>query len=245
VSDIFDETEENLRTDKWVAIIKAALPIVGIALGAALVLALAVWGWQSWQASVAAKSSEAYQDALETAGKGDLPGAKSKLQAVAKTGNAAYKSMALMALGGLALNENNAAEAVKDFDQAAGVAPSPMFKDMAVLKSVMVTLDTAKYDDVKARLTPLAKDGRPYASMAKEALAIARLQSGDVKGARSDLNVLTLTLGTPEGVKDRASLLIQAIDSGAFPAAKAAQALPEAKAPAMPQQMPGAAQPAQ
>ncbi len=245
MSDIFDETEENLRADKWVAIVKTALPIVGIALGSALVLALGVWGFQSWQANIAAKASETYQEALDSAGKGDMATAKTKLQAVAKTGNAAYKSMALMALGGLAMNDNNQAEAVKDFDQAASVAPSPDLKDMAVLKSVMVKIDTAKYDDVKTRLAPLAKDGRPYAPMAKEALAIAKLQSGDVKGARSDLNVLTLTLGTPDGVKDRASLLIQAIDSGAFPTAKAALALPEAKAPAMPQMQGMPQQPAQ
>ncbi len=244
MSDIFDETEENLRADKWVAIVKSALPIVGVALGGALVLALGVWGFQSWQTGIATKASETYQEALETAGKGDMAGAKAKLQTVSKTGNSAYKSMALMALGGLAMNENNSAEAIKDFDQAAGVAPSADLKDMAVLKSVMLQIDTAKYDDVKARLAPLAKDGRPYAPLAKETLAVAKLQSGDVKGARSDLNVLTLTLGTPDGVKDRASLLIQAIDSGAFASAKAALALPEAKAPPMPQ-MQGMTQPAQ
>lgn len=245
MSDIFDETEENLRADKWVAIVKSALPIVSVALGGALVLALGVWGFQSWQNGIATKASETYQEALDSAGKGDMNGAKTKLQAVSKTGNAAYKSMALMALGGLAMNDNNQAEAVKDFDEAAKMAPSADLKDMAVLKSVMVQIDTAKYDDIKARLTPLAGDKRPYASMAKEALAIAKLQSGDVKGARADLNVLTLTLGTPDGVKDRASLLIQAIDSGAFPTAKAALALPEAKAPATPQMQGMAAPPAQ
>jgi hypothetical protein len=244
VSDIFDETEENLRADKWVAIVKSSLPIVGSVLGGALVLALGVWGFQSWQTNIATKASETYQEALETAGKGDMAGAKTKLLTVTTSGNAAYKSMAWMALGGLAQNDNNSAEAIKDFDKAASVAPSPDLKDMAVLKSVMLQIDTAKYDDIKARLTPLTGDKHPYAPLAKEALAIAKLQSGDVKGARSDLNVLTLTLGTPEGVKDRAGLLIQAIDSGAFPTAKAAMALPEAKAPAM-QQMPGVAGPSQ
>ncbi len=244
MSDIFDETEENLRADKWVAIIKTALPIVFIALGGALIIALGVWGWQSWQTSIATKSSETYQEALDTAGKGDIPGAKTKLQDVAKSGNAAYKSLALMTLGGLAANDNNSAEAIKDFEQAARTAPTQALKDMAVLKSAMLQIDTAKFDDIKALLTPLTGDKRPFAPMAKEALAIAKLQAGDVKGARSDLQVLTLTLGTPDGVKERAGLVIQAIDSGALPAAKAALALPEAKAPVMPQ-MQGMAPPSQ
>ncbi len=238
MSDIFDETEENLRADKWVAIVKTALPIVGVALGGALVLALGVWGWQKYEQGVSNTSSETFQAALDAGNKGDVAGAKTRFQTVAKSGNAAYKSMALMELAGMAVTDNNTAEAIKDFDQAASVAPTPALKDMAVLKSAMLQIDTAKFDDIKARLTPLAKDGRPFAPLAKEALAIAKLQSGDVKGARADLQVLTLTLGTPDGVKQRAGDVIQAIDSGTFSAAKAALALPEAKAPAMPQ-MPG------
>jgi len=244
VSDIFDETEENLRADKWVSIVRTALPIVGVALGGALILALGVWGWQKYEEGVSNKASETFQAALDAGNKGDVAGAKTKFQDVAKSGNAAYKSMALMELGGMAVTDNNTAEAIKDFDQAASVAPTPALKDMAVLKSAMLQIDTAKFDDIKARLTPLANDKRPFAPLAKEALAVAKLQAGDVKGARADLQVLTLTLGTPDGVKQRAGDLIQVIDSGSLPSAKAALALPEAKAPVMPQ-LPGVVQPSQ
>lgn len=244
MSDIFDETEENLRADRWVTIVKKALPVVGIALGGALVVALGVWGWQKYEQTVSNTASETFQAALDAGNKGDVAGAKTKFQTVAKSGNAAYKSMALMELGGMAVTDNNTAEAIKDFDQAAGAAPTPALKDMAVLKSAMLQIDTAKFDDIKARLTPLTGDKRPFAPLAKEALAVAKLQAGDVKGARADLQVLTLTLGTPDGVKQRAGDLIQVIDSGSFPAAKAALALPEAKAPVMPQ-MQGMVQPPQ
>ena len=244
MSDIFDETEENLRADKWVSIVRTALPIVGVALGGALILALGVWGWQKYEEGVSNKASETFQAALDAGNKGDVAGAKTKFQDVAKSGNAAYKSMALMELGGMAVTDNNTAEAIKDFDQAASVAPTPALKDMAVLKSAMLQIDTAKFDDIKARLTPLANDKRPFAPLAKEALAVAKLQAGDVKGARADLQVLTLTLGTPDGVKQRAGDLIQVIDSGSLPSAKAALALPEAKAPVMPQ-LPGVVQPSQ
>lgn len=244
MSDIFDETEENLRADRWVTIVKKALPVVGIALGGALVVALGVWGWQKYEQNVSNTSSETFQAALDAGNKGDVAGAKTKFQTVAKSGNAAYKSMALMELGGMAVTDNNTAEAIKDFDQAASAAPTPALKDMAVLKSAMLQIDTAKFDDIKARLTPLTGDKRPFAPLAKEALAVAKLQAGDVKGARADLQVLTLTLGTPDGVKQRAGDLIQVIDSGSFPSAKAALALPEATAPVMPQ-LQGMVQPPQ
>ncbi len=237
MSDIFDETEENLRTDQWVAIVKKALPIVGVALGGALIISLGVWGYQSYQAGVSAKASETYQAAMEASGKGDVAGAKTKFEAVAKGGNPAYKAMAWMQLGGMAVTNNNAAEAGKDFDEAAKASSTPLIHDMAVLKSAYIAMDTAKLDDLKTRLTPLTKDDRPYAPLAKEALAMAKLQSGDTAGARSDLQVLSLTLGTPDGIKQRAGDVVAAIDSGAFPTAKALLAMPEAQVPVLPQGM--------
>ena len=235
MSDIFDETEENLRADKWVAIVKTALPIVIATLLAALFLALAVWGWQSWQASIAAKSSETFQAAMDAGNKNDLATAKSKFEELSKSGNATYKSMAFMELGGMAVAAKNDTEAAKDFDEAAKAANTPALKDLAVIKSVFVTMDKASLKDVQDRLTPLTKDGRPYAPLAKEAIAMAKLQNGDVTGARSDLQVLSLTLGTPDGVKQRAGEVVQAIDSGAIDTAKKTAALPEATAPVMPQ----------
>lgn len=234
MSDIFDETEENLRADKWVAIVKKTLPWAAAVLGSALLLTLGVWGWDSWQNDVTGKASEVYQAAIDAQGSGDIAKAKTKYQETIKSGSKAYKALALNQLGGLAVTENNNAEAIKNFDEAAQNASDPILKDLATLKSAYLVLDTAPYADMEKRLTPLTKDGRPYSALAKEALAMAKLQAGDVAGARSDLQVLSLTLGTPEGVKQRAGEFVMAIDSGAIPSAKAAMALPEAKAPVLP-----------
>lgn len=235
MSDIFDETEENLRADKWVSIVKKALPWVSSVLGGALIIALGVWGWQGWQSHVSSASSETYEAAFEAAQKGDMATAKTKYEEASRTSNAAYKSMALLQLGVMAANDNKTEEAIKDFDQAAKVTSDPIASDTAALRAAMLAMDTASFADMQKRLTPLAKDGRPFAALAKEALAMAKLQAGDVKGARSDLQVLSLTLGTPDGVKQRAAEYLLAIDSGAVPTAKAAMALPEAKAPVIPQ----------
>ncbi len=234
MSDIFDETEENLRADKWVAIVKKTLPWAAAILGGALIITLGVWGWQTWQDGITSKASETYQAGMDSQGKGDSATAKTKFEDTAKSGSQAYKALALMQLGGMAVNDNNTAEAIKDFDEAGKTSSSPIIKDLATIKSAYLAMDTATYADMEKRLTPLTKDDRPYAALAKEALAMAKLQAGDLKGARSDLQVLSLTLGTPDGVKQRASEFVLAIDSGAIPSAKAAMALPEAKAPELP-----------
>jgi hypothetical protein len=227
VSDIFDETEENLRADRLVTIVKTALPWVSAILVIALVIALSVWGWQGWQASRAAHAAEAFQAGLDASGKDDKTAAKAKFEDAAKSGNPAYKSLALMELGAMALDANNKDEALKDFDDAAKATSSPLLSDTAALKAAYLAMDKSSLADMQKRLTPLMADKRPLAALAKEALALAKLQSGDVKGARDDLKILSGTIGTPDGVKQRASEIVGAIDSGAAPTALAILKQPE------------------
>ncbi len=232
MNDIFDETEENLRTDQWVAIVKKALPWVGAGLATALVIALGVMGWNAYQGTVSSKASEVYEGAADTRVKGDKAGAKVKFEAAAKAGNPSYKAMALMELAGLAQDDKNTAEALKDLDEASHATSDPILSDTAAYKAALLAIDTESYADVEKRLKPLTGDKRPLAGLAKEALALAKLQNGDIKGARSDLQLLSLTLGTPDGVRQRAASDVLAIDSGAAPAAIATLKLPEAQPPA-------------
>lgn len=231
MSDIFDETEENLRTDRLVTIVKTALPWVSAALALALIAALSVWGWQSWQASRAAHAAEAFQNGLQALAKSDQAGAATQFDAAAKAGNPAYKSLALMELGAIALTDNKTDEALKDYDAAAKASSSPLLSDTAALKAAYIAMDGSSLADMQKRLTPLMADKRPLAPMAKEAMALAKLQNGDVKGARNDLKVLEVTLGTPDGVKQRATEIVAAIDSGAAPAAQAILKQAEPKLP--------------
>jgi hypothetical protein len=234
VSDIFDETEESLRADQWVTIVKKSWPWVAGVLGLALVIALSIWGYTSWQQSIAAKASDTYQAAVDSVVKGDKAVAKSKFEETVKLGNATYKAFALMQLAGLAVDDKKTDEAIKDLDEAAKASSSPLVSDTAALKAAYLAMDKATFADMQKRLTPLVKDGRPLVPLAKEAMAMAKLQSGDVKGARADLQILSVTLGTPDGIRQRAQSYVQAIDSGAIPTAAALMKEPEASLPAAP-----------
>jgi hypothetical protein len=237
VSDIFDETEEHLRADKWMTIAKKAAPWVAGVLILALIIALGVWGYDSWKAGLATKASESYGLAIESLGNGDKAVAKTQFEATAKAGDATYKALALQQLAALSLEDNKPADAIIKLDEAAKASNSPLISDGAAIKAALLAMDTATLADTQKRLTPLMKEGRPFAAMAKETLAMAKLQSGDVKGARSDLQVLSVTLGVPDGVKQRASAVVAAIDSGAISTAQAMIKLPEAPMPQMSPQM--------
>lgn len=242
MTDIFEEVEGQLRVERYRSMAMKAAPIVSAVLGAALLIALAVWGLDSWRSNASTKASEAYDAAGETYRQGDVAKAFTQFGDAAKAGSPAYASLALMQQGGMRLEAGNVGEAVEFFDKAAKAAPAPELADMARLKSAFALLDTAPYKDIEARLKPLTEDKRPYRLEAKEALAFAKLRAGMTAQAKSDFSALTLSLGVPESMRQRAQIAVAFIDSGAagaIPAAvKAAMALPPASA--APQGMPAA-----
>lgn len=242
--DVFDEVEEQLRSERYKSLALRALPILGGVLAVALVAALAIWGYQHFRNQAAAQASEKYAQAIEAFNAGRRDEAIRLWGEVGEGSSKAYKSLALQHLGGLKMMENKPADAVKLFDQAAEAAPNAILGDAARLKSAFALLDTAPYKDMEARLTPLTEEGRPYRAEAREALAFAKLLAGDLAGARNDFVVIGLMADAGEASRQRAQAAQAMIDSGtakALPATvKAALALPPT-----PQPPPGARAPAQ
>ncbi len=233
MSDLFEEVEEQLRSDRYRTLARKGVPWV-LAMGAiALVAALGVWGWQAYSQQVADKASEQYGAALAAQAQGDRTKAAQLYGEVAKSSSKAYKSLALMQLGAEKLSggkPEDAKAAVALFDQAAAAAPDDLLGDAARLKSAFAILDTAPFAEVEGRLSPLMKDGHPYRVQAREALAFAKLLKGDSAGARKDFVVVSLLPDAPDSARQRARAAMDLIDTGsanAVPAAvKAAQSLP-------------------
>ncbi|UDF02507.1 tetratricopeptide repeat protein [Asticcacaulis sp. AND118] len=243
MSDIFEEAEEGLRQDRWATIAKKSAPWVGGALAVALIGALGFWGYTSWETSRMGKASETYVLAQEALTKNDKAAAKTEFQKVVDAGAPGYKALALSQLAGLAVEDNKADEAVKLFDEAAKASSDPLLTDLATLKATFLLMDKVPFADVEKRLTPLTKEGRPYAALAKEALAMAKIQKGDLQGARGDLQALAFSLDASDPLKQRAQMAVALIDSGGAEVARQAVKLPEVKAQpqmaaplAMPQQ---------
>jgi hypothetical protein len=253
VVDVFDEVEEQLRGERYRSLASKSLPWVAAAVAAAVIGVGGYWGWDSYQTSQANKASEGYQAALEAAQKNGPSKAFDQFKVVADGGARGYKALALMQMGDIRIEENKTKEAIGYFDEAAKAAPDALMGDLARLKSAFALMDTASYKDIEARLTPLAGEKSPYRVYAKEALAFAKLQAGDVAGAKGDFVVLANSLdNNSEEVRQRAQAAIQLIESGTAKdlaaAVKAAATLPpmpplgQAPSAAAPNAAPNAAQ---
>jgi len=241
LSDLFEEVEERIRSDRYRAAALKVLPwVLGLA-AVALVAFFGWWGWTHYQQQQIAKASDQYAAGLEALGQGREPDAVKQFTDASKSQAKGYKSLALMQLAGIELANKRATPAVKFYDQAAAAGSDPVIADAARLRAAFILLDTAPPKDVEARLTPLLQDGRPYRMEAREALAFSKLMAGDTAGARSEFVIISSMLGAPEGARDRAKAAIGLIDSGSAKAVastvRAAAALPPtAPAPAPPVQ---------
>jgi len=245
VVDVFEQVEEELRSDRYKRLARTWLPVVAGILLVALIVALAFWGWDSWQTSKADKASIAYDRGLDSLEANNPVGADAAFVQVVKEGNGAYRSMALAQRAGIALADNRVPEAIAHLDAAAKASSDPLLSDTAALKAAWLAMDSETLAQIEARLEPLARDDRPFRAFAREALAMARLQHGQVAPAREALVLLKNGLDTPAIVTQRADLAIAAIDAGAgatlaqivqaqkaMPVASSAPAAPAAQAPA-------------
>jgi hypothetical protein len=238
VVDVFEEVEEQIRTERYKALGLKLLPwAIGLAI-LAVVAAGGIWGWDAWTRSQGEKAAETYVEALKAAGAGDETKAFTLLGEVAEAPVKGYPEMALMAQGGLRAQAGKTDEAVALFDKAAGKAKDPVIADLARLKSALALLDTAPYKDVEGRLTPLMEENRPYRLEAREALGFAKVVAGKPAEARNDFVVLTTVLGASQSMRQRAGAMVALIDSGSASsitqAAKLAATLPP-PAPGLPE----------
>ncbi len=228
--DLFDEVDEELRSDRYLSLFRRIAPWVTGVFAAVLVGFLGFWGYTTWQDRNLTTAALAYQKAVDALGTGDSKAALDGFEATRKAGAPGYKTLALMQEANLRVELNKPDEAAKLYDQAADSAPNQILGDLARLKAAEALLETATLPQLTARLTPLTDVKRPYAPFAREALAMAKLLAGKNDDARRDFKNLEITLGAPEDMRQRAEVAVSLIDDGeigaAVAGAKAAATMP-------------------
>lgn len=227
--DFVEEVEERLRAERYASFARRWLPWIGAAILALVIGWLAVWGWRSWQDRNIGRASVAYDQAMNALVGGDQTGAFTGLAGIAKDGPAGYRTLALMTQADLRLAAGSEPEAVALYDKAAAAAPNPILRDLAHIRAAQALMDNAPLPTVQARLAPLMGDKKPFNLEAREALAMAKLQAGQISAARGDFNALSLSLGVSQEMRQRAQGAVQLINSGQ--AARVAQVVRQAASP--------------
>ena len=201
-----DEVTEEVRRDRlftlmrrygWIAVLAVVLIVGGAA-------------WNEWRKATDRAAAQALGDALIAALETeDAQARKGALETMDAGDNAD-----LAALVGLLIAETdsatgNAGAAVADLDAlAAAPGISPVYRDLAALKAVMIGAGTLSPADRIARLQGLALPGAPYRLLALEQIALAEIDRGDTDAALARLNEIAGDSGASQGLRNRATQVI-------------------------------------
>lgn len=199
-----DEVTEEVRRDKLYAFFRrwAWLGVLVI------VLAVGTAAFIEWQkvrrAAAAAQAGDALLDALESEDPAD------RATALAAAGVGGPLPPLLIAGQELLAGDREAAIATLQA-LAADPAQPPLYRDMASLRALMLQSGIMPPDERIAALQPLAIPGATFAPLAQEQIALARIEAGDLAGARATLDALLDDAATSSSLRNRAGALRAAL----------------------------------
>jgi hypothetical protein len=211
VVDIFDEVEEDLRAERAEKLLKKYAWLI---IAAAVAVVAAAAGWQLWSRYQTRQDAAAAQRFIAAQGATDQPGTTTPdqvatLEQLAATGPEGYKTLARLRAAALKADAGDL-QGAESLWNAVASDPSAdhLLRDFAKLMAVQRDLDHGDPAELEARLKPLADPRNAWSSLAREQLAMLDLRQGRADDARKTLQALSIDIGAPSGLRQRASALL-------------------------------------
>lgn len=207
-----DEVTEEVRRDKLYALFRKYGWI-----GVALVLAIVGGaGWTEWKKAQDAARAEAFGDAVLEALDLGAPAERSAALAGVQTDG---EQTAILKLLLASDPVEDRAGALAALEALANDAAQPAsYRDLAVLRRVVIAGKDLPVADRRAALDPIAAPGRPYRTMALEQMAYLLVEEGKTDEAIAQFTALLSDQESPAGVRGRAEQMIVALGGEVAPA---------------------------
>ncbi len=200
-----EEVTEEVRRDKlfgyfrrygWIGILAVFLLVGGAA-------------YREYQLAAKQAESEAFGDAVLDALDRDSPAARSTALAAV---DAPGQRSALLGLLQSTDPETDKAAALAALTLVADDATLPAsYRDLAVLRRVIVAGTDLPAAERRALLGPVAEPGRPYRALALEQLALLLVETGETAAAITALEALRQDQQATAGLRRRAGQMIVAL----------------------------------
>lgn len=200
-----EEVTEEVRRDRLFALFRKYgwIGVLGVVL---IVGGAAVTEWRKASNRAAAQAfGDAVMVALE---QGTAPERRAALAAVPASADRA----AILNLMLASDPTDDRAGTLAALDRVASDATLPAsYRDLAVLRRVVLSGADMALADRRAALDPIAAPGRPFRPLALEQLAYLLVEAGDTAGAIAALQALSQDQEAPSGLRQRATQMIVAL----------------------------------
>jgi hypothetical protein len=207
VSDIFQEVDEEVRRERLEQLWKRYGNYI---IAAALVILVGIGAWRGyiyWEERRAAESGAAYEAASVLAEEGKHAEAGAAFAKLATDGTAGYRSLArFREAAQLGLSDPKAAVAAYDA-LASDASIGRALQDLAVVRAALLLVDTAPYQELRARLEPVTAPDRPFRHSARELLAFSAWRSGDSAATRQWIDAVLADPSAPSSIRNRIDVL--------------------------------------
>jgi len=200
-----EEVTEEVRRDRLFALFRK-YGWIGVLLVVLIVGGAAVTEWRKASNRAAAQAfGDAVMAALE---QGTAPERRAALAAVPADGDRA----AILNLMLASDPTDDRAGTLAALDRVAADATLPAsYRDLAVLRRVVLSGSEMALAERRAALDPIAAPGRPFRPLALEQLAYLLVEQGDTAGAIAALQALSQDQEAPSGLRQRATQMIVAL----------------------------------
>lgn len=214
MSDFFQEVDEEVRREKAEIFWKKHQNLI---IGLALAIIVATAGFRFYQFYQQRQSEEAgaaYETAISLAREGKGGEAEKTLLDLAAKAPAGYKAVARLRAADLAAKRDAKAGLAAYDEIAADGGVDGSLRDAAKLRAAFLAADFGDGADFARRAEPLAADGQPFRSSARELIGAKALEQGDLDRAAKYLDMIVTDDAAPASVRQRAELLLGLVRSG-------------------------------
>lgn len=214
-------------------------------IGAALMIPVAVFGYQWLEGRRIAAANEAgskFEAAMLLSEQDKTDDALKAFDEIAKTGPKGYASLAKLHVAGAQAKTGKEAEALATYEALANEAGAdPLLKSFAQLQAAALRMGQADFTEMQNRLTPLTGDASPFKISAREMLGFAAYKAGNTEEARKLLEPLLIDPAATRAIQDRIKIVMADIAAKELAAAAPAAAPASVPVPAAPAAAPEAA----
>jgi hypothetical protein len=241
VSDIFQEVEEDVRRERYEQLWKKYGNVI---IAAAVVLVLAVAGYQAWRTydlSQRQKVSERYREASQAAESGNMVKAETDFAALSKDAPAGYATLSKLHLAGALIAQNKRDEAVSLLRELT-TASNPLVANAARLRLAWIMADASPKTEITQLLQPLTPADSPWRFAAGEVLAYVDLKAGARAQAITEYQKLAQEPEASPSLRQRAAGIAEYLSANPEGTAATAAATPPVTPPAATARNPAAAQ---